>query len=349
MTGVGNSLNLGQQLSNLYYLADNSFINLYGTTLYPNFGAIGLSLTYSGTTLTIAGSDGTSLATFNATTSTQNQSTFGQQVTSVISNNYTTTFGAASNTSGALFGVTSGVAWGNPLPFFVYIVEGTSSGILTFMFSRQPNVTTSPIAASISKAGSIVNVSQADFFAMDSSITVANFASKPCICVGSFRATMSAANNWTVTALDAGDGMWQFQEGRAFTFPTGQLGAATGTHLLNNGGTAPVFTSEGAVYYVDRSGYCRYTFSTGDCTSSGVGAVNLQLATPYVAGTGTVPIACGEYAKASVSNNPFVATLPSGTSFYNNMIYGGAVILNTGVTSTFIGDQFYIDHIFKIQ
>ena len=95
--------------------------------------------------------------------------------------------------------------------------------------------------------------------------------------------TMSAADDWTVTALDDGDGCGLYQEFRQFTVPTGTWGAAAGTYFLANGGTAPVFTTNIYRYYIEKSGYTTINmFANGDGGTDGAGAVAVLIAAPYI-------------------------------------------------------------------
>lgn len=188
----------------------------------------------------------------------------------------------ASTIIGNTFGTTAALAYGNDIPFYLYYVANSNGNTVTPMLSRFPNTNISPVAGKIAKPGSAVANTQGSFFAFDASINVANYASQPCISVGSIRMKKNSSDNWTVTPLDSADGIGMFQFNRMFTLPTGQFGAATGKYFINNGGTAPSFTTSSFQYYIkDMSNFFNYYCTFSDCSVAGAGAVDLQLALPY--------------------------------------------------------------------
>lgn len=201
------------------------------------------------------------------------------------------------------FGLTNGIALASDVPFFLYAVTNAAAGspetTVTFMVSRFPNSNVSPIAGKIGKAGSAVANSQGSFFALDSSITVADFASSPCISLGSFRMQWSAGNNWTITTLGAQDGIGHYQEGKVFLSAVNQFGAAAASFFYANGGTAPQFGSPGQGYFINRNNFMMLSVAFQNCTVAGLGAVVAQYALPFIL-TNTSSLGSGFLSLSSV-------------------------------------------------
>jgi len=298
-------------------------------------GVSNLGITYSGSTFSITAADGSALSSSNPAFVTLSSKTAGilKTITVTANQSFIDATGA-STISGNLFGLTAGVAATNAIPFFIYAVLNDAETAIAFMVSRYPNTRVSPIAANIGQSGSAIADTQGSFFSL-TSITATDYDSNPCICIGSFRMTMSAGNDWTVTALDVSDGIGCFQENRAFTWGTGLWGAAAGSFFYNNGGTAPTFTDIGIGYYVDRMNQFQTSVKLVNCNGAGVGAVSLQLALPFSINAD----ACGSSRLVNAAGLVFSgcsALQPSGP---NNKIItysvndaSSLVILNNNVT-----------------
>ena len=243
-------------------------------------GVVNLGITYSGGTFTVRGAQA-SLSASNIAYVTLQSKTPGNVVTIPVTANQTFIDDAGASTIvGNLFGLITGVAASNNLPFFLYAVLNDAENAISFMISRYPNTKVSPVAAKIGKTGSAVADSQGSFFALGNP-TVADYESNPCICIGSFRMTMSAADDWTVSALTISDGIGNFQENIEFTFNPGQFGAASGKYFFDNGGTAPSFNTSSYSYFVGMDNFYTVTAGFEDCSVAGVGAVTLLLANSY--------------------------------------------------------------------
>lgn len=247
-----------------------------------------LSIAYAAGTFTVQGFDGTALSATNpAYVTLQSPSTAGQLITVSVTANQTFTDSAGSNQiSGNNFGVTAGVAWATDMPYFLYAVVKSDGTAIAFMISRHPAIKVSPVAGKIGQSGSSLATTQASFFSL-AAITAANYASQPCLCIGSFRMQKATTSNtWTVSAISAQDGIGSFMENLTFTYPAAQNGASTGTLFTANGGTAPVFTTNSVGYKINRFGFCETEyFLSGDGGTDGAGAVSAQLTLPY---TGSV-------------------------------------------------------------
>lgn len=251
--------------------------------LTPGVSNLGIDYNAGTGVFSITAADGSALSSTNpAFVTLQSKSDPGELVTvAVTANQSFIDDNGASQIIGNLFGLTTGIAFANPIPFFIYAVLDDTETAIAFMISRYPNTKVSPVAAKIGKSGSAVADSQGSFFSL-ANITVADYESNPCLSIGSFRMTMSNLDDWTVTTLDIQDGIGSFQEDRKFSMSTGQFGAASGKFFANNGGTAPAFTSNSYAYFLNRQNMVTIYTAFANASTAGVGSVNLQLATPYI-------------------------------------------------------------------
>lgn len=188
----------------------------------------------------------------------------------------------ASNIIGNLFGLPTGEAYTEDIPFYLYLVQDDAATSPKFACSRIPNRTTSPAAANIGCPGTATADTQGSMFIF-SSVTIANYEQNPCICLGSFRMRMSALNDWTVQVLGNSDGVGLFNDSTVFNMPLGVFGAAAGTFLKDNAGTAPIFTTNSFTYTMDKAGRILGSyFMAGDGGADGAGAVITAMATPFI-------------------------------------------------------------------
>lgn len=260
-------------------------------------GVSNLGIAYAAPTFTVQGSDGTALSATNpAYLTLQDGTTPGRLITVAVTANQTFTDGAAGNIDTWRGGVSptdqqGGVSsnWAQDMPFFLYGILGTTNDIM-FAFSRDPRASTSPAAGNLSKTGTINNVSQFDMFLFGGAgITLANYASRPCLCVGSFRmrnVVNAGTIRYTVQALNSFDGIGQYQENVLFSFPTGVNGAVAGRYW-SSAGTTPTFTTMNSKYQILRSGRVFYNVKQENVNNAGslAGAVQLQIALPYANGS----------------------------------------------------------------
>lgn len=180
-----------------------------------------------------------------------------------------------------LFGLTTGVAYGNDLPFYLYAVSNDDMDAVAFMISRIPHATTSPAAANIGAPDDAVADANGDFFSLDS-LDETLYDSNPCVCLGSFRMQMSASDDWTVQTLSAADGIGRFHEETVFTMAAGQFGNASGGYLRNNGGTAPAFSNQLCTFKISKSGNLIWNMRLdGDAGTDGSGSVSTLAGLPY--------------------------------------------------------------------
>lgn len=192
---------------------------------------------------------------------------------------------------GEEFGVTTGVAWGNDRPFAGYIVNqnDTDAG-LEIAISPNPAAKESPATTNIGYLDvPATTPSDNNFFFWTATNVTATHNAKPCFRFCSFRMTMNASDDWAATAFDNGDGIdynnsFNFG-GREYDMPTGQMGAASGKLMKNNGGTAPTFTHSDShyKYKIFLNGDVRLSWRLKNTAggTAGAGAVNAILAAPY--------------------------------------------------------------------
>lgn len=262
---------------------------------------IGFDLTAG--VFSITGSDGTALSASNpgyVTMWRREATDAGELVTITLTANQSFSDNASggSTIAGNLFGLTDTVNYGNNLPFFVYAVLNDAETTVQFMISRANFGLTSPIAANIGMPSTPAADKQNDFFSF-ANITAADFEGNPALPIGTIymRKVGGAANDWTVQGLFAsGSGLnwpgefYGLNFGENFIVPTGQFGAATGTFMNANGGTAPVFTTNSMVFSFTSCNTVRLTvYMDGDGGTDGAGAVSTQVAIPYTGLVDTTP------------------------------------------------------------
>lgn len=285
---------------------------------------IGISL--SGTTLTVQGGDGNSLSSTNpGYINFQSLANPGRQLKLAVTANQSFTQAQLGNN---LFGVTTGVNITVDMPFYLYAVVNGNNGqnAIAFMISRIPHRTSSPVAGNIGQSGNTNASTQGSMFSL-TAITAADYASSPCICIGSFRMRYSSSL-WSPQTLLVSDGVGQYQEGIQFAQAISQFGAASGKYFLDNGGTAPADSSTTTGYYIDRMGLIRSKLVFPSVTSAGVGSVNAVQALPYVADGSTVGggyfLAGGNYSVC----NCLAATLGSNMTLVQVSNLGNGLLQN---------------------
>ena len=301
-----------------------------GPMLVP--GVVNLGITYSAGTFTVTSATGVALSAANPGYVTLQSKTSGlvKTITVTADQSFIDDVGA-STIIGNLFGLTTGVAVTVDMPFFIYAVLNDAQTAVSFMISRIPSATQSPAVGNIGKTGSAVADTQGSFFALGNP-TVADYDANPCLLVGSMRMRMSAADDWTVQALLGQDGIGQFQQGKQFSFPRGQFGAAASKVFLNNGGTAPDDAGGGYTYFIKSDGTCTLYLGFNTIETAGVGAVNLRLALPYACLNGGAIV----WGRIFNSNSiPYIGEVNAGDQstlrFNNYEVPGAGTVLNSSI------------------
>lgn len=297
-------------------------------------GVSNLGIAYGGGTFTVEASDGTALSASNVAYVTLQSTTPGLLVTVPITANQTFTDGAAGTTATQRFGLTAAINWAQDIPFYLYAVVKSDQSAIAFMISRNPSATTAPLAASIGQSGSLVNVGQSDFFSLRS-ITAADYASQPCLNIGSFRMQFTGAtNSWTVQTLANSDGIAQFNEQTYFTMPKGVNGSGANTYFQNNGGTlGPTFTDASSFvrYQIKRDGWVKINFQLNTATANGTGANVLRFTLPYVNTNDSTDSNMMTYNNSVglLPQNLFMGTTNSGQTYSGSFFANGAApVLN---------------------
>lgn len=236
-------------------------------------------VTVSGSTITIAGYDGTALSATNPCVVAIRSSTAGNLSLAYFTANISTTFGATSDTDGNNFGLTGAVNWENTLPMFLGVVNGSSVPFWTI--SRLPFTQTGAAATALCQEGDVDCDAQLDMLAMTTGLTLASEVDKPVTQVGWFDATYATTGGaWTFAATGK-NGFNKNYTGVQFTMPLAQNGAATGTFFLASGGTAPLFTTNRYVYSIGSNGVVTALIDLEDDPGTdGAGAVTSLIALP---------------------------------------------------------------------
>lgn len=272
-----------------------------------------LGISYSSSTFSITGADGTSLSATNpGYVVLQDKSSPGQLKTYEITadQGFVDATGS-SEIAGNLWGMATGVATNRDIPFFIYAVTNDAENAIAFMISRVPGFKTSPAAADIGDPGDPVADNQWGFFSFDT-VTEADYESNPCLMIGGFRMKMDASDDWTVQTLGVTDGIGCFQDHRWWLVPAGQFGAASGGFFRPNGGTAPIFSTQSYYYKIfpwAQTAYVAIDFI--NVSTPGVGAVTAKLVSPFY-----IPPASGSSFPNSKSQGTFIDASASNTRNY---------------------------------
>lgn len=245
-----------------------------GTTLNLGFG-------YSSPTFTIFGSDGTALSATNPAYVVLNSLTPNRKVVHTITTNYDfIDDSGASEITGNLFGLTTGVAYAQDLPFYLYAVTNDAENHIEFMISRVPHRPNAPALANIGAPDDAVADTQGSFWCFNN-IDETLYDGNPCARIGAFRMQMSATDDWTVTALGLDDGIGKFLDDYNFTLAVSQFGAAAGSLFKTNGGTAPIWTTQQVIYRLSKDGIVTMNGRCLTNTTAGAGAVAANMVLPF--------------------------------------------------------------------
>jgi len=284
-----------------------------------------LGISYSGSVLSVTGADGTALSSTNpGYVVMQDKSSPGQLKTYEITadQGFIDATGS-SEIAGNLWGMATGVATSTDIPFFIYAVTNDDEDAIAFMISRVPGFKESVGASDIGDPGDPVADNQWGFFSFDT-VTEADYDNNPCLMIGGFRMKMDASDDWTVQALGATDGIGCFQNHRWWLVPPGQFGAASGSFFRDNGGTAPVFTTQNYYYKIypfEQTAYVAIDFI--NVSTQGVGAVTAKLVSPFY-----IPPASGSSFPNSKAQGTFIDASASNARNYISTEGGNVDLAN---------------------
>lgn len=271
-----------------------------------------LGLRYAGSAVTIYGGDNNNLSTSNpgyVIIPSKANPRFLKKYTITANQGFLDSTSGSSEIINNTFGLTTGVAYTDDIPFFIYAVGNDDEDAIAFMISRVPNKKNSPVLAEIGDPSSAVADHQYSFFSFDD-IDESKYDENPCVCIGSFRMKMNGSDDWAfVNTATYRDGIGKYQEDTLFDQPAGTFGNTAGKHFYDNAGTAPVFTTNYVRYTISREGICHVYFALfGDGGTDGAGAVTsifflpfqcLSLGDNVNAGTGIVSATGGTNGLAS--------------------------------------------------
>lgn len=215
--------------------------------------------------------------------------------------------------AGMPFGVTTGVAWGDPRPFMhgityledtAYIVSTPSSTLRTMPATANIGFKDTP-ASTASDNGVIVWTTDDLGSQLDG---------QPFIPFATTTATMNTSDDWLWALTDpegVGHDALEYNFGeRTLTFPTGQNGAVANYHLSSVAGAPPTWATPANIDYNHRltlHGMLWIEYATTDagaCTN-GSGAVVVTLHFPYAVIEDTTNILIrpvGVYRAAAATN-----------------------------------------------
>lgn len=308
-----------------------------------------LGMSYSAGTFTVTDASQTTLSATNpGFICTPVPSGTGLQVIRVTAGpSFKDDVHASSDLTGIGFGITEAVAYANAMPFFLYAavksatdVDGVDGNSALF-FSRKANLTTTPSSTNnIGTTNSAPVTDDQDAIFVLGDFTKSNYTSVPCVPIGAFRMTWSAANtDWTVAALAWPDGMgkWSMEAfyRDIWAVPLQQFGASASTHMLPNGGTAPVWSSDSLVYQVGPDPFVTFRMvCSGDGGTDGAGAVQAQVALPFVSAI-TMNGALGGYALGATTITGGVPVLHQVTAGSNalGLRYQNAATTTANITN----------------
>ena len=240
------------------------------------------------------------------------------------------------------WGTTASIAWGSAMPLYLYLVNiDDTAANARFALARLPHYRTTPASTNnIGIAGTAPASSSQSNMVLFGTGANTNYNSKPCILLGSVRATCdnSVGGVYTITALSAGrDGFGGYQWGQLFTFPTNQQGAAAGSYFTANAGTAPTFTADNLYQYIidpDGNLDCYIALSNAAGGTAGSGAVTAQLTIPFIP---TNPLTTATVQTAVGSCHVVGSTIATVANFllqqtaqtYVNIVYQSTIVTAT--------------------
>lgn len=288
-------------------------------------------INYAAGTITISGWDGTALSATNPCIVNARSNTNGVVVAAYFTANVTTTDGAASDTDANLFGITE-ADWASAMPIFVGVIyNGTTP---YFGFSRKPLVVSGAAATDLCQEGDQDCDGEGDFLVMITGLTLASWVNLPITQVAWLSATYATTGGAWTFAETAYTGFNSLFESLEFAMPTGQMGAATGAKMIDNGGTAPIFTTQNYFYTPHLDGYVDYSFYfNADGGTDGVGAVTSQIPLPYSTSANFITRRSEAYAEGAttISGGADVLSLYGASTNYVGFYYQSAATTSAAI------------------
>lgn len=277
----GTNINVGTITSplktlNVGYSSPNITLDV-ATNISPStIAPTNLGITYSSGTFTVTAANGTALSATNYAYVPVASPTTGQTIVYTINTPSTFTDAAGTNGIGAnTFGITSGVAYGADMPFFLYLITNSAGTGYAFSITRCPWSVQAAGSGQMAVAGGSANASTfASMFLLKNNgvnPTIANFASQPCVYLGCFRMQATSTPAWTVQSLSIGDGIGLNYDARWFGMPSGQFGANSGAFFMASN-TLPTFSSQACNFKINRLREVSVAWDAAEVTQTGSGS-----------------------------------------------------------------------------
>ena len=237
----------------------------------------------SGSTLSVTGNDGNALSVANPCVAGVKSPTSGLTTTVLFTVPVSVTFGAASDTDGNTFGVTSTADWSSAkLPMMLQIAYNGSTA--HFGVTRIPLKYTGAAATALCQKGDADCDNPEDLMLLTTGATLADFVDSPITQVGWFYGQWaSGTTSWTFSH-DTEDGTgFNLDYGKIqMSYVTGQMGNDSGKYYTRVGGTtALAFTTYVAYYYINSDGWVRFHVSCDNQTANGAAGAQLLINLPF--------------------------------------------------------------------
>lgn len=251
----------------------------------------------------------------------------------------------ASTIIGEQFGVTTGVAWGSPRPFFIYACMEDSDADVSVAISPNSCATVVPATANIGwNSNPMATPSDNGFFFLDDTDPSTLYDGNPCVKIGALNMVMSAADDHTVQALATvpsgiGQDKLDAHHAAVWTFPLNQNGAEAGKHFTStDGATALEFTGTNTCYFmVHPDGRSTTTHVHETQSTNGADGTAVRWMLPYAINATMNTYGAGE-GKIADTFSVFIPLAEVGVSYVTlaavNQAYNSGAMLDNQFTHT---------------
>ena len=332
-----------KDISFLLNATEGMRLTSYGDFIYNpnNVGEVAnCAINYTAGTLTISGRGGRALSSTNPCAVGIVSNTTNEVASAKFTANVTVTDGATSQTDGNLFGITD-ANWASAMPLFVGVIyDGTTP---YFTLSRIPLTVSGAAAGDLCQLTDTDCDAQSDVMVLTTGLTLASWVNLPITQVGWIQATYATTGGAWTFAESSKTGFNQNWQGVKFAMPLAQMGAATGTYLTANGGTAPLFTTNEYTYqWVNDNLVCSELYLNGDPGTDGATAVASQVAMPYLFPSGTMTTIYPGFGRVNGATTITGAQTLSGRILENTSLwelyYLDASAVHTQVSNSFFSN-----------
>lgn len=359
--GVGAGTVVGTENDNIFN-GDNTFNGLVNFTQGANFNLTipelisNARFSYTAGVLRLVGENGVAPSASNPIYIRYWEAGTGRWVTAIFTTQTNCTIGDSSSAdsgfyngvNGTPFGTTSGLAWGNEMPLFIYLGL-CSTGPVLFL-SRLPNLYIAPgsIPAYVGYANNPPSDTSNLSVICMTSVNPGTLSGQ-CQLIGYIGATKNTNNDWqffTPTTIPYGGlGNYSFEK-IYYSMVPGHFGAGAGTYFQSNGGlTYPTYTANYIYRYnITRTGIvsCKVFFSNTVGGTPGAGAFALSIVMPFpytggldAYGTGTAVVGNG----TNLVDCNILVQNPNASIKYNHITALGAGFANVTRANVLGDDQ----------